>query len=236
MSQLLFVRHGQASFLSDDYDQLSPLGESQAVEVGMLFLREAIEFDAFHSGPRKRQLETARIIQDVYRQAKKPFPKIDVLDEFDEHQLDRVITRSLDTIAMLSPTMAELVKSFECAQRPADQHRTFQMLFEETARHWISGRIEEIESWEDFRKRVLKSTTRITSQCQKGSVVGIATSVGPIGIALQRAIQCSDETSLTTSWRIQNASITEFVFSGSRFTLDRFNDVRHLRIDQRSYR
>ena len=30
MSQLILVRHGQAAFLSDNYDQLSPLGEEQA--------------------------------------------------------------------------------------------------------------------------------------------------------------------------------------------------------------
>ena len=34
MSELVLVRHGQASFFSDDYDQLSPLGELQSQTLG----------------------------------------------------------------------------------------------------------------------------------------------------------------------------------------------------------
>ena len=34
MGQLYLVRHGQASFGADDYDQLSELGRRQAVQLG----------------------------------------------------------------------------------------------------------------------------------------------------------------------------------------------------------
>ena len=34
MSRLFVIRHGQASFLADDYDQLSPLGEEQGRALG----------------------------------------------------------------------------------------------------------------------------------------------------------------------------------------------------------
>jgi phosphohistidine phosphatase SixA len=35
MARIYLVRHGQASLLEDDYDRLSPLGETQARHVGM---------------------------------------------------------------------------------------------------------------------------------------------------------------------------------------------------------
>ena len=34
MGTIYLVRHGQASFGSDDYDQLSPLGEEQSWHLG----------------------------------------------------------------------------------------------------------------------------------------------------------------------------------------------------------
>lgn len=34
MGTLYLVRHGQASFGADDYDQLSPLGQRQSVRLG----------------------------------------------------------------------------------------------------------------------------------------------------------------------------------------------------------
>ena len=54
------------------------------------------------------------------------------------------------------------------------------------------------------------------------------TSVGPVTVAIQRAMNCDDLTALTTGWRVWNCSLTEFAFSGDRFTLDRFNALPHL--------
>ena len=42
MGTLYLVRHGQASFGADDYDQLSPLGHQQAVRLGE-YLRQRFE-------------------------------------------------------------------------------------------------------------------------------------------------------------------------------------------------
>ena len=45
MSRLFLVRHGQASFLSDDYDRLSPLGLEQSRRLGQHWLQAGIEID-----------------------------------------------------------------------------------------------------------------------------------------------------------------------------------------------
>ena len=44
MSRLILVRHAQASFFADSYDQLSPLGESQARALGEHWSRLGIAF------------------------------------------------------------------------------------------------------------------------------------------------------------------------------------------------
>ena len=66
MSRLILVRHAQASFFSDNYDQLSPLGESQARALGEHWLRLGISFDEVIVGPRERQIRTEQIVRSVY--------------------------------------------------------------------------------------------------------------------------------------------------------------------------
>ena len=45
MGTLYLVRHGQASFGADDYDQLSELGHKQSVRLGEYFAHKGIHFD-----------------------------------------------------------------------------------------------------------------------------------------------------------------------------------------------
>jgi len=46
MSEIFFVRHGQASFGSDDYDRLSPLGVRQAKILARYLAQTGKIFDA----------------------------------------------------------------------------------------------------------------------------------------------------------------------------------------------
>jgi broad specificity phosphatase PhoE len=54
------------------------------------------------------------------------------------------------------------------------------------------------------------------------------TSGGFIGSAVQRTLSGPVRTALELSWRIRNGSLTEFVFTRDRCTLDSFNTVPHL--------
>ena len=42
------------------------------------------------------------------------------------------------------------------------------------------------------------------------------------------AVRAPDRSFLELNWRVRNCSLTEFVFSQDRFTLDSFNHVSHL--------
>ena len=60
MGTLYLVRHGQASFGADDYDQLSPLGRQQAVRLGE-YLRPKLQgkpLEAVLMGSLKRHRQT----------------------------------------------------------------------------------------------------------------------------------------------------------------------------------
>ena len=58
METLYLVRHGQASFGADDYDQLSALGQRQSVRLGEYFKSKGVTFSAAMTGTLKRQTQT----------------------------------------------------------------------------------------------------------------------------------------------------------------------------------
>jgi phosphohistidine phosphatase SixA len=53
---LFLVRHAQASFLSQNYDQLSARGETQARLLGEYWAKHNVAFDRVCSGPAVRHL------------------------------------------------------------------------------------------------------------------------------------------------------------------------------------
>ncbi|MBM3814434.1 MAG: hypothetical protein FJW20_22650 [Acidimicrobiia bacterium] len=58
MSILYVIRHGQASFLSENYDRLSELGERQSRLLGEHWLSRGRRFDQVYYGPCERQIRT----------------------------------------------------------------------------------------------------------------------------------------------------------------------------------
>ncbi len=58
MGTLYLVRHGQASFGADDYDQLSELGQRQAERLGRYWAERGLRFDAVLTGTLKRHAQT----------------------------------------------------------------------------------------------------------------------------------------------------------------------------------
>src|SRR6267378_8368319 len=65
MGRLLLIRHAQASFLSQNYDKLSDLGEKQALLLGKYWARRNIGFDRACTGPGVRHKDTARLARDA---------------------------------------------------------------------------------------------------------------------------------------------------------------------------
>jgi broad specificity phosphatase PhoE len=230
MGSLALVRHGQASFFADDYDKLSPLGEQQARLLGEFWVRRGIRFDEVYTGPRLRQIQTAAIAGEVFQQAGLEWPQPRMMPELDEHSVDKMMKLTMRQIAENFPHIAELLSNYKAATEPQDKHRTFQLMFEPIVGLWVEGKIgaEGVESWIEFQTRVRRGFKQIISGQQRGRSVAAFSSVGAITICLKAALDCSEEKAVDLGWRVRNASVTDFVFSGSRVTLEGFNAVGHL--------
>ena len=91
----------------------------------------------------------------------------------------------------------------------------------------MEGNANGAEPWTAFRARVLNGLRRIQEGPSNRSVV-LFTSGGPIGVLVQTALGAPDRSFLEVNWRVRNCSITEFVFSSGRLSLDSFNAIPHL--------
>jgi broad specificity phosphatase PhoE len=230
MGTLALVRHGQASFFADNYDQLSPLGEEQARLLGQYWVERGVRFDEVFTGPRVRQIETAALVGEQFRAAGIPWPEARMLPELDEHQVDRLIKSAMHKIIEHDPEIHQLHTNYKNAESPGDKHRTFQLMFERVVVLWTDGHVsdEEVESWSEFRQRVDRGLRTMLDVPGRGRSVAAFTSVGAVTVCLHAALGCSVRTALDLGWRVRNASVTDFVFGRGRLTLEGFNSFSHL--------
>jgi broad specificity phosphatase PhoE len=199
MSHLTVVRHGQARSFEADSDRLSEIGELQAQALRHYWERHGIEFDEVLSGALVRHRRTAELAHPA---------AAEVSPNWNEY----------DAEGILRPH-----------PRPASfpDNRGFQKMFEKVMLDWIAGSAGDHESWAGFRDRVLEGLRRIQAGPPDRRVV-LFTSGGPIGVLVQTALNAPERSFLEVNWRVRNCSITEFVFSIDRFTLDSFNAIPHL--------
>lgn len=230
MSQFILVRHGQASFLEKNYDKLSPKGEAQSRMLGQYWARMNVRFDEAYSGPRIRQQETARLAAEAYRSSGLEWPELQVLPEFDEFQAEIVIEKTLPGLRESDPHILALYKDFLSSQNRAEQFKRFQRIFEVIIGRWAVGELiaEEIEPWNDFASRIGHGLDAITRNMRSGRRIVVFSSGGPVGIAMQRALNLTTPDTLKTAWRMCNSGYSSFVFSGDRFTLSSYNSVPHI--------
>lgn len=226
MSTLVFVRHGQASLFSDNYDQLSDLGRQQSQHLGRYLQRRRLKFDEVYIGPRQRHLDTAMLAGEAAGRLPDPVE----IPEFDEHHVDQLLSGHLDELCEQFPHLTALRDAFHAAESGSDQRRAFAKLFEAIAVLWVTDAcpLFGIESWASFRDRVSAGIDRIISQDGSSRRVLVSTSAGTIMAAMHRALCCPEEVALGLGWRIWNCSVTAFAFSGHRFSLENFNSMSHL--------
>lgn len=230
MSQLTLVRHGQAAFLSDDYDRLSSIGEAQARQLGAFWRMRGMTFDGIYTGPRVRQINTAKYVGESYAEAGLAWPEPVVIEELDEYDGDGILREILPVLAANDAALKSLVENFEQASEPAERYKHFQKMFEAVTMRWVRGATASpgVESWRGFHDRVRRGMGRMVDGVTGGKRMAVFTSGGPISIMAQLAMRAPEEVAIELNWRIRNCSLTEIVFTKDRVTLDSFNGIPHL--------
>ena len=92
MSKIYLIRHGQASYLSDDYDNLSEKGIFQSEALGRYFEKNNIHFNKIFIGKLNRHQQTFEGFNNAFSTNGKTLPNPIFLQELNEHQAPEALS------------------------------------------------------------------------------------------------------------------------------------------------
>jgi len=220
------IRHGQASFGKEDYDQLSPLGKRQARILAQHLLDTGFQPDAVYSGTMERQTATAKGVLDLYHAANRKVPELELLSSFNEY----------DTAAIVKALFPDMVKddpslNDEIAEMYVSKD-SFKRVFEAAMLRWVTGKFDtpEFESWEALKARVAGSLQLIMESHRKGKTIAVFTSGGAIAASLAHVLGISGERAIRLNWQLVNSSVSRFMYNEETITLAGFNTITHLEL------
>jgi broad specificity phosphatase PhoE len=221
------MRHGQASFGSENYDRLSSLGVVQAGILANHLAKTGPHFDAVYTGCMERQEKTAKALLNVYRERRAPVPELIKAEAFNEYDSNSVFDHQIPLMVAADPALGNDL------ERVYSDERVFQHLFQQVMDRWVSGKYDPPGSprWEDFRACVQNGIQEMMKRHGSGKSLAIFTSGGPISAAVQMALDLKNEKAMALSWQIMNASITCFKYNSTGIALAGFNDVSYLKLE-----
>ncbi|MGS2722308.1 histidine phosphatase family protein [Porticoccus sp. GXU_MW_L64] len=210
MPQITLVRHGQASFGSDNYDQLTELGGQQATYLGQHFKQQQKEFDLLVTGTMVRHKQTAVNVLNGLSNSPEEIEN----DGFNEYDFQDLLTA--------------FQKQYpdEVTNEGSPQSCYYRNITRALG-YWMEGHLAGTTiSWQYFRQQVIENFQAVSNANKKQ--VLIVTSGGPISVMLGHALGLKNESVRNMSLQIRNSSKSTLLYNRQHFTLDCFNCIGHL--------
>lgn len=209
---LYLVRHAQASFGADNYDQLSELGHKQSLRLGQYWRERGVHFDAVITGTLKRHQQTWQGIATGMGLSQVDALEFPGLNEYNGHAI----------IEAIHPDPRPK------GNTPDIKRRHFQLL-REGLTAWMQGRSSPLNmpSFAEFRAGVTRALDHVRDH-HMGEKILVVSSGGPISTAIGHLLSTSDQAMIELNLHIRNTAVTELSFTPHRHTLVTFNTVPHL--------
>jgi broad specificity phosphatase PhoE len=218
MAAIYMIRHAQASFGAQDYDQLSEVGLRQARVLGDALAARRVPAAATYCGSMRRHHQTAAGCLEAMR-----LPADWTVDAgWNEYDHD-------DVICAFEPRYrdhAALAADLAASPQP---RKWFQSMFVRAVARWASGAHDGDyrESWPAFRDRVRAALGRVNAALGKSQAALVFTSGGPISAVCGGLLSLSEDETLKLNARLANAAVTKLVCSEGVVHLSSLNEHGH---------
>lgn len=217
MASVYLIRHGQASFGTDDYDRLSDLGCRQAEVLGQYFEHRGMHFDAVYTGELSRQRKTAAIAMGERLPAEQHRidPRFNEIDN--EAQLE-VIT------PILLEQRPELKAWWEKA---ANSSKDYQKLLEQVFNYWVAQGADspgDLQSWADYAHGARSALAEVMREQGPGTNSAIFTSGGTIATIVAHVLGADDQATYQFYEPVINCSVTHLLYNANKVSLSYYND------------
>jgi broad specificity phosphatase PhoE len=222
MTTIYLVRHGQASFGAQSYDQLSAVGMQQATVLGQYLAHILQEPPYIVAGGMQRHQQTAELVlAESFSEL-----KIDTQVAWNEFNHQQVFSHYDPRFAEPKLLKAEVAK----ANSPREY---LEKIFTEAIARWTEGDFhhEYDESWPEFKDRVetgLQNLCQELAQTQPRYAV-VFTSGGVISVVAGKILGLSPEKTFALNWAITNCSFTTLRLVGDQPELLSLNEHHYLK-------
>lgn len=217
MSVVYLVRHGQASFGTDNYDRLSTLGHEQARITGEHLVSQEVQPTRIVHGEMLRQRQTAAgvltgLSADLEGEVDSGW------NEFDAGELVNALPES-DPRATADSNVFQRVLEQACARWAAGDHDT-----------------DYTETFSAFTNRVDQALDDVCTKMQSGESTVVVSSSGAIAWTAARLLGAGFDQWLTLNRVTINSGVTKIITGARGTSLISYNDHGHLSPAQVTYR
>jgi broad specificity phosphatase PhoE len=206
------IRHGQASWDAEEYDELSERGIRQSALLGMSWEASDWGPTSVVSGSLRRHTQTAIAAIDASGRGE----GYDVDDGWNEYD-HRPLTDRLTLTRKMTP-------------------QEFQPVLEESLERWMDGRLDTTPAYTDWHGGVLGSLARAIDAAGPGQDVAVFTSGGPIATVVSHLLTGDDSLFIRLNAVIVNASVTTIINGSTGPRVLSFNEHTHLPRDLVTFR
>ena len=213
MSSVHLVRHGQASFGADDYDQLSELGWKQSARLGEYWRERGRTFDRVIMGTLRRHDETWKGIAQGLGVPVDAWPllRTERLNEYDS----AAVIASVHPGPLPKPDTPEL-------------YRHHFRLLRDGLRRWMQGETqpEGMPAYADFRAGIADVLKQVSASAPDRVLV--VSSGGPIATAVGHVLGTPAESTIELNFHIRNSAVSELTYNAKGQRLISYNTLYHL--------
>ena len=220
MPVIYLIRHGQASFGADNYDQLSDLGEQQAGILGTALTRRLNQFDVVSLGSMQRHTQTARSCLAAMGQ---DFDSIETQINVGWNEYDHA-----DILAQLRPELATAQSTTAFIAQQKNPKQVFEKVFNQAIDRWVDGHYDDyIETWLNYKMRVKAALQVVIEENANAKHIAVFTSGGPISLLSQSLLGVPEQNIMQLNWTLVNCGITRLVATLSRTFVSSLNEHVH---------
>lgn len=230
MSKLYFIRHAQASFLADDYDNLSEHGHAQSRVLGEYFVKQKVQFDKVYIGPLRRHRQTYDWVRQAYEKNGLDFPKAIEIEELREYEGMDSMENARELLSKHHPRFRKWFEEMD--SQPS--HRTKMKMVGDYLQMWATDSLgfeppAGAQTFANFRKTAEIGLQKVIAGNEKGKTIAAFSSGGCIAAMIAKVAGVEDPAkAIGFNLVMLNTAISEVLFSGTRMSLRTFNSLSHL--------
>jgi broad specificity phosphatase PhoE len=226
VANIYLIRHGQASFGANNYDNLSSLGHSQARHLGEYFNQRLIQPKHVICGNMTRHQQT----RDACLSTLSPLLLNESLqistlwNEFDHENV----------IAVYRPDLANPEAMKHYLQQQTSPTRAFIELFSQAIEQWQQQsnyandndnyNYNYNESWQHFTQRVSQGLQQLIEQTNDNDTVFVFTSGGVISAAIMQILSVPEGQFFNINKQLVNCGVSQLQLKRQRLSLITLNE------------